>query len=678
MSTYSNLKIELMVTGQNSATWGNVTNTNMGTAIEEAITGTADVSFSSADVTLTMSDTNAAQTARNLRLNLTGTSGGARILYLSLPSADFPATKNIEKAYIINNGLADAVTVRNKISGTASGASVVVPAGKTMWIYDDGTDIVDAVTYLTSLTLGTALSATSGGTGQSSYAVGDLLYASTTTALSKLADVATGNALISGGVGVAPSWGKVGLTTHVSGTLPVANGGTGAATLTGYVKGTGTTAMTAAATIPTSDLSGTVAATNGGTGQTVYAVGDLLYASTTTALSKLADVATGNALISGGVGVAPSYGKIGLTTHVSGTLPTANGGTNLTSFTSGGAVYATSTSVLATGTLPVTAGGTGQTTYTDGQLLIGNTTGNTLAKATLTAGSGISITNGSGTITIAATGGTGTVTSVGFTGGIVSVATATTTPALTIAGTSGGIPYFSSATTWATSAALAANSLVVGGGAGVAPSTTTTGTGVVTALGVAVGSAGAFVTFNGALGTPSSGTLTNCTFPTLNQNTTGSAATLTTARTLTIGSTGKTFDGSASVSWSLTEIGAAASGANTDITSLNASTTINGVVIGYRNIPRSTTTTTANVSDVGKCIAVSAGITFPNATFAAGDVISIYNNSASSVTITQGTGFTLYLAGTATTGNRTLAQRGIATIWCNSASDGVISGGGLT
>lgn len=79
-----------------------------------------------------------------------------------------------------------------------------------------------------SLTLtGSPLPATSGGTGQSSYAVGDLLYASTTTALSKLADVATGNALISGGVGVAPSWGKINLTTHVSGTLPVANGGTG-------------------------------------------------------------------------------------------------------------------------------------------------------------------------------------------------------------------------------------------------------------------------------------------------------------------------------------------------------------------------------------------------------------------------------------------------------------------
>lgn len=68
--------------------------------------------------------------------------------------------------------------------------------------------------------------------------------------------------------------------------------------------------------------------------------------------------------------------------------------------------------------------------------------------------------------------GTGTgVSSVGFIGGLISVGTPTTTPAFTVAGTSGGIPYFSSASTWASSAALAANALVVGGGAGVAPST---------------------------------------------------------------------------------------------------------------------------------------------------------------------------------------------------------------
>ncbi len=94
--------------------------------------------------------------------------------------------------------------------------------------------------------------ATAGGTGLTSFAVGDLIYADTTTTLAKLADVATGNALISGGVGVAPSWGKIGLTTHVSGTLPIANGGTnGTATPTaGAIPyGTGTAyAFTAAGT----------------------------------------------------------------------------------------------------------------------------------------------------------------------------------------------------------------------------------------------------------------------------------------------------------------------------------------------------------------------------------------------------------------------------------------------
>jgi len=114
-------------------------------------------------------------------------------------------------------------------------------------------------------------------------------------------------------------------------------------------------------------------------------------------------------------------------------------------------------------------------------------------------------------LTLGGGGGSGTVTSVSWTGGIVSIATATTTPAFTIAGTSGGIVYFNSATTWASSGVLAANALVVGGGAGAAPSTVTTGTGVVTALGVNTGTAGAFVVNGGDLGTPSAGVVTNLT-----------------------------------------------------------------------------------------------------------------------------------------------------------------------
>jgi hypothetical protein len=141
-STYSNLKIQLMTTGENSGTWGNVTNVNLGTAIEEAITGSADVTFSSADVTLTLTDSNSTQTARNLRLNLTGTVAAPQNLIV-------PA---IEKVYVVNNGLTFAITIKN-----ASGTGIAVPAGRTMWVYNTGSNVVDVVTHLSSLTLTTPL-----------------------------------------------------------------------------------------------------------------------------------------------------------------------------------------------------------------------------------------------------------------------------------------------------------------------------------------------------------------------------------------------------------------------------------------------------------------------------------------------------------------------------------------
>jgi len=181
-STYSSLKIELIATGEQAGTWGVTTNTNLGTALEEAITGTADVAFSSSDVTLTLTDTNGTQTARNLRLNLTGTSGGARNLIV-------PA---IEKLYLVNNGLADAVTVKN-----STGTGIAVAAGKTMFVFNNGTNVLDAVTYLSSLTLGSSLPTGSGGTGLTSFTSGGAVYATSTSALT-------------------------------TGTLPIASGGTNA------------------------------------------------------------------------------------------------------------------------------------------------------------------------------------------------------------------------------------------------------------------------------------------------------------------------------------------------------------------------------------------------------------------------------------------------------------------
>jgi hypothetical protein len=152
-STYSDLKIELIGTGEQTGTWGDTTNNNFSVAFQEAITGSADVAFSSADVTVTLTNSNAAQTARNLRLNLTGTSGGARQLILG-------SGCQIEKLYLINNGLADAVTVKN-----TSGTGIAVPAGKSMFVFNNATNVVDAITHLSSLTLTTALPVASGGSG---------------------------------------------------------------------------------------------------------------------------------------------------------------------------------------------------------------------------------------------------------------------------------------------------------------------------------------------------------------------------------------------------------------------------------------------------------------------------------------------------------------------------------
>jgi hypothetical protein len=125
--------------------------------------------------------------------------------------------------------------------------------------------------------------------------------------------------------------------------------------------------------------------------------------------------------------------------------------------------------------VPVSAGGTGQTSYTDGQLLIGNSTGNTLTKATLTAGTGISITNGAGAITINATGGTGTVTSVSGTSPIA-VATGTTTPVISISQATTSTNGYLSSTDWNTFNSKGSGTVTSVGGTGTVNGLTLTGT----------------------------------------------------------------------------------------------------------------------------------------------------------------------------------------------------------
>ena len=225
-STWSALKFELITTGEQSGTWGDTTNTNIGTAIEEAITGSANVTFSSGSVTLTLTDVNTTQTARNLRLNCTGTTGGARDLIV-------PA---IEKFYIVNNGCADTITIKN-----ATGSGVAVPAGRSMVVFNNATNVVDVVSYLTSLA--TPAATITGGTvagitqldvaGTSAAGANLKLYedtdngtnfvslkapdtiASNVTFTLPAADGTSGQALVTNGSG-ALSFGNAGITTGKS------------------------------------------------------------------------------------------------------------------------------------------------------------------------------------------------------------------------------------------------------------------------------------------------------------------------------------------------------------------------------------------------------------------------------------------------------------------------------
>jgi hypothetical protein len=140
-STYSSLKIELIGTGDQAGTWGTTTNANLGTAIEEAITGSANVTFASANVALALADTNAAQTARNLRLNLTGTI--TNVQYLFVPA--------IEKQYLIRNGLSNSVIIANGTNAGATGTTFTLPAGRSTIVFNDGTSINDVITFTSSL-----------------------------------------------------------------------------------------------------------------------------------------------------------------------------------------------------------------------------------------------------------------------------------------------------------------------------------------------------------------------------------------------------------------------------------------------------------------------------------------------------------------------------------------------
>jgi hypothetical protein len=339
----------------------------------------------------------------------------------------------------------------------------------------------------------------------------------------------------------------------------------------------------------------------------------------------------GQVLTSAGTGATPTWTTptTGTVTSVSGTAPIASSGGNTPAISISQATTSTDGYLSSTDWNTFNNKGSGTVTSVSATSPVTSTGG---ATPTIAMPAATTSVNGYLTSTDWTTfnnKGTGTVTAVSVTSanGFAGTSSGGATPALTLTTSITGV-LKGDAT--AISAATAGTDYSAGTSAlstGILKSTTTTG-----ALTIAVAA----------------------DFPTLNQNTTGSAGSVTNALTAGTGLTSTaTYNGSAAITFNAT------------------GTTINSQTSGY----------TLVATDAGKTVSITTGgVTIPNAVMAAGNIVSIYNNSSSSQTITQGSSLTLQFAGqsSSTTGNRTLGLYGLCTIVFISSSNAVITGSGLT
>ena len=289
-STYSNsLRIELIGSGDQAGTWGQTTDNNFAYIFDTAIAGINTVTISSAAQALTYVNGPTSSSSLNQSIY-------AILKLNSAAAASAIYAPPVSKQYIIWNNSSFTITIYNSTvigNTTAAGAGVAIAAGNKVMVWSDGTNFFDIQAQNLTGTLAIA----NGGTGQTSA----------NAAFNALAPAQTNNRLLRSN-GTNTSFAQAVLTTDVTGTLPVANGGTGVTSSTGSgsvvlstsptlvtpLLGTPTSGNLANCTFPTlnqnttgtaAGLSSTLVVGSGGTGATTFSSGALLKGAGTSAIT---------------------------------------------------------------------------------------------------------------------------------------------------------------------------------------------------------------------------------------------------------------------------------------------------------------------------------------------------------------------------------------------------------